>query len=99
MKMVLLYSSGPKDFKKVSYLEVLMTFLDLSEKCNNSGGGISAQSHSWLRGCDNGLKLSKKCGNYGFWGIDLTICIKSDTKRTCDVQTLANAKIHINLQA
>ena len=58
--MVLLYSFGPKDFKKVSYVEVLIKFLDFSEKCNNSRGGIKAQSHSWLRGCDNGLKLSKK---------------------------------------
>ena len=40
-----------------------MTFLDLSEKCNNSGGGgVTVQLHSWLRGCDNGLKLSKILG-------------------------------------
>ena len=58
--MVSLYSSSPKDFKKISYLEVLMTFLDLNEKFNNSGGRIAAQLHSWLRGCDNGLNLSKK---------------------------------------
>ena len=41
---------------------------------------------------NNGLKLSKKCGNYGFTGIDLTIYIESDKKRTCDVRGRANAE-------
>ena len=45
------------------------------------------------------LNYQRKCGNYGFIGIDLTICIELDIKGTCDVQTHANAEIGTKFQA
>ena len=52
-----------------------------------------------INSLNNGLKLSKKCGHYGFTGIDLTIYIESDTTRTCDVRVRAYAETRTKLQA
>ena len=46
-----------------------------------------------------GLNYQRKCGFCGFKGLDLTICIESDTTRTCAVRTCANADFRTKFQA